>query len=139
MNTKNDREKEILEPRPFGVEYVPHSRRMKSKPGEPVCVAKVSEIPPGKAKAVDFHNFKLAVFNIDGTFYAVKDACPHAQYPLSNGKLAGTIVTCSSHSWKFDVRNGACLKADKENPETKDLSIRSFAVEVIGDEIWIRP
>ncbi len=128
-----DREKEIKEPRPFGVEYVPHNRRVKAKPGEPVCVAKVSEIPPGKAKAVDFHNFKLAVFNVAGTYYAIKDACPHAQYPLSHGKLEGEVVTCSSHSWKYNVRTGDCVKGHS------DMSVRQFTVEIRGDEIWIHP
>ena len=125
--------KEIKEPRPFGVEYVPRSRRVRAKKGGPVCVGRVGEIPPGKAKAVVLENFKVAVFNVEGHFYAIKDACPHAEYPLSNGTLRGEVVACSSHNWQFNVRTGACLRGDP------GVTVRRFEVELRGEEIWVRP
>ena len=127
------REKEIKEPRPFGVEYIPHSKRLKLKKGEPVFVGLVSDIPPGKAKAVALEKFKVAVFNVDGKFYAIKDACPHAEYPLSNGKLHGEVVACSSHNWQFNVKTGQCLRG---NPE---IQVRTFQVEIRGEEVWLEP
>ncbi len=126
-------EKEIKEPKPFGVDYVPHKRRAKTKPGEPVFVGLISEIPPGKAKAITLEKYKVAVFNIEGSFYAIKDACPHAEYPLSNGTLRGEVVSCSSHNWQFNVKTGQCLRGDL------DIQIRTFQVEVRGDEIWLKP
>ncbi len=126
-------EKEIKEPKPFGVDYVPHGRRVKAKPGEAVFVGRVAEIPPGKAKAINLEKFKVAVFNINGSFYAIKDACPHAEYPLSNGTLRGEVVACSSHNWQFNVKTGQCLRG---NPE---IQVRTFEVEVRGDEVWLRP
>lgn len=128
-----EREKEIKEPRPFGVEYVPHKKRLRAKRGEPVYVGRVDEIPPGKAKAVDLEKFKVAVFNVGGKFFAIRDACPHAEYPLSKGVLRGEVVACSSHNWQFNVRNGQCLRG---NPE---MTIRTFEVEVREEELWIKP
>lgn len=133
MSRSDEREKEIREPKPFGVDYVPHSRRIKPKKGEPVFVGLVSEIPPGKAKAIHLEKFKVAVFNIDGKFYAIKDACPHAEYPLAKGVLHGDVVACSSHNWQFNVKTGQCLRG---NP---DICIRTFEIEVRGDEIWVKP
>lgn len=130
-----DREKEIKEPKPFGVDYIPYAKRVRVKPGEPVFVGHVSEIPPGKAKSVMTEKYKVAVFNVDGHFYAIKDACPHAEYPLAKGKLCGEIVACSSHNWQFNVRTGECVRGeDGEAP-----SIRRFDVELRGEEIWIKP
>ena len=132
MKTNTNREKEIREPRPFGVDYVPHKRRVKAKKGESVCVARVEEIPPGKAMAVDFENYKVAIFNLDGKFYAIKDACPHAEYPLSKGVVHGDLVACSSHNWQFNIRTGQCLRG---NP---DIQVRTFEVEMRGNEIWLK-
>jgi len=73
----------------------------------------------------------VAVFNIDGKFYAIKDACPHADYPLYRGTLNGTIVQCANHNWQFDLRDGRCHKGDLE------VVVRTFRVEVRGDELWL--
>jgi nitrite reductase/ring-hydroxylating ferredoxin subunit len=121
------------ERRAFGVEYVPPSKRLRPKKGEPVFVGLVSEIPPGTAKAVVLENYKAAVFNVNGKFYAIKDACPHAEYPLAKGTLRGEVVFCSSHNWQFNVTTGQCLKGDPE------IKIRTFEVDVRGDEVWLKP
>ena len=133
MDDLKEREKEIREPKPFGVEYVPHSRRQEIDPSSGVLVGKVSDIPPGKAKSVALKKFRVAVFNVDGKFYAIKDACPHAEYPLEKGTLRGEVVACSSHNWQFNVRTGECLRG---NPGS---TIRTFEVEVRGDEVWVKP
>jgi 3-phenylpropionate/trans-cinnamate dioxygenase ferredoxin component len=127
-----DREQEIKEPKPFGVDYVPYVKRAIPKKGEPVFVGKVSEIPPGKAKSVMTEKFRVAVFNVDGNFYAIKDACPHAEYPLEKGTLRGEVVACSSHNWQFNVRTGECIRGDE------GVTIRRFEVEVRGDEVWVK-
>jgi nitrite reductase/ring-hydroxylating ferredoxin subunit len=49
----------------------------------------------------------------DGAPFAVDDACPHEGYPLSKGALAGRLLTCVWHNFKFDVRSGACVKGDE--------------------------
>jgi len=115
---------------PFGVDYVPKRHQAKIVDGK-AYVGTISDIPPGKARAVVLEKFRIAVFNVDGTFYAVKDACPHAEYPLSKGVTTGGEVTCSSHNWKFDLKTGKCLKGG-------ELSIRTFEVVLDGDEIWVK-
>lgn len=115
---------------PFGVEYVPKRQRAKIVNGK-AYVGKIAEIPPGKAKAIVLEKFRIAVFNVDGHFYAVKDACPHAEYPLSKGVVEGEEVTCASHNWKFDLKTGKCLRGG-------DLSIRTFEVVLDGEDVWVK-
>ncbi|MDO8527814.1 MAG: non-heme iron oxygenase ferredoxin subunit [Deltaproteobacteria bacterium] len=118
------------ESKPFGVEYVPPGKRAKIVDGR-VYAGKVTELPPGKAKAIALDKFSIAVFNVNGEFFAIKDACPHAEYPLSKGVVTGDEVTCSSHSWKFNIKSGQCTRG------TEDLTIRTFKVVVEGDSLWI--
>lgn len=49
---------------------------------------------------------KVAVFNVEGSFFAVQDACPHRGGPLSQGRLEGHYVSCPFHAWKFDLKTG---------------------------------
>ncbi|MCI0420834.1 MAG: non-heme iron oxygenase ferredoxin subunit [Acidobacteria bacterium] len=74
--------------------------------GEFVSAAKTSDIPPGQGKTVDLGDKKIAVFNVEGTFYAIEDTCIHRGGPLGQGELEGHMVTCPWHGWKYDVRTG---------------------------------
>ena len=47
-----------------------------------------------------------ALFNVDGTFYALDGVCPHQGGPLGSGEVHNCIVTCPWHGWQFDVRTG---------------------------------
>lgn len=119
-------------PRPFGVDYVPRKKRVSPDKEGRILVGTVEEIPAGKAKAFALtNNLRIAVFNVAGKFHAVKDACPHAEYPLSKGTLEGEAVTCASHSWKFNVRTGKGLHGDIEK-------IRTFDVVVRKNELWVK-
>lgn len=44
----------------------------------------------------------------DGRPFALDNRCPHEGYPLAQGELKGTALTCCWHNWKFDVSSGAC-------------------------------
>ncbi|HWF89913.1 MAG TPA: non-heme iron oxygenase ferredoxin subunit [Pyrinomonadaceae bacterium] len=65
---------------------------------------------------------ELAVYNVNGEFYAIDNSCPHRGAPLSEGDLCGHIVECGLHGWQFDVRSGECLTV----PET----IRTYQVTI---------
>jgi nitrite reductase/ring-hydroxylating ferredoxin subunit len=68
-------------------------------------------------------DLEVAVFNVDGKFYVLKNECPHAGGPLGEGFLDGPVVTCPWHGWQFDVtsgqgqgrpRNAQCLRCEVE-------------------------
>jgi nitrite reductase/ring-hydroxylating ferredoxin subunit len=52
---------------------------------------------------------ELAVYNIDGEYYAIENFCPHRGARLSDGVVCGHIVECGFHGWQFDMRTGECL------------------------------
>jgi hypothetical protein len=56
---------------------------------ESLKVAKADELSPGQARRVKVHGKRLALFNIDGNFYALEDTCAHKGGPLSEGAIAG--------------------------------------------------
>ena len=68
------------------------------------------EIPQGTSARLELPDGdELAIFNIDGEYYAISNFCPHKGAPLSEGQICGHIVECSWHGWQFDVRTGECL------------------------------
>ena len=95
-----------------------------------VKVAKTSEIPAGQGKCVEVEGRRLAIFNVDGSYYAIDDVCQHQGGPLGEGELSGKIVTCPWHGWEYDVTNGI-------NTFDTDLKQEQFQVKVDGNDILV--
>ncbi|MFN0167046.1 MAG: Rieske (2Fe-2S) protein [Bryobacteraceae bacterium] len=74
-----------------------------------VKIAKSDEIQPGHGKMVEVDGKKIALFNVNGAFYAIDDTCTHRGGPLSEGELDGKEVTCPWHHAVFDVTTGEVL------------------------------
>jgi nitrite reductase/ring-hydroxylating ferredoxin subunit len=96
-----------------------------------VKVAQTSEIAPGAARAVEAGGKKIAIFNVDGTFYAIDNTCTHRGGPLSEGMVEGPEVTCPWHGAVFDVTSGAVLGP----PAPRDVA--SYAVRVEGEDVEV--
>ncbi len=73
----------------------------------------------------------IALFNCDGTYYAMDDTCTHEEASLSDGWLEGTEITCPLHGAIFDVTTGAALCLPATTP------VRTYPVHVEGDGIFI--
>lgn len=95
-----------------------------------VTVAHVQDIPPGTGRTVDVRGIWIALYNVDGTFYAIDNACPHAGGPLGEGKLNGTVVECPWHGWKFSVVSGE--RVGNSNFQTACCEVR-----VVDDSVQI--
>ena len=93
-------------------------------------VASMSEIPAGTGKTVEVGGKSIAVFNCDGTFYAVENTCKHQGGPLGEGSLSGTSVTCPWHGWEYDVTTGVCSMDDS-------ISVQKFSVKVEGEDVLV--
>jgi nitrite reductase (NADH) small subunit/3-phenylpropionate/trans-cinnamate dioxygenase ferredoxin subunit len=94
-------------------------------------VADAREIAPGQGKAVDVDGRRVAVFNLNGTFYAIDDACPHRGGPLSEGEINGTTVTCPWHAAQFDILSGQHLSPPANR------GVASYKVSVDGTAVRI--
>ncbi|MBV9121975.1 MAG: non-heme iron oxygenase ferredoxin subunit [Planctomycetes bacterium] len=96
-----------------------------------IKVATVQEVPPGRGKEVLVNGRQVAIFNANGTFYAIGNVCPHRGAPLAEGELEGTQVCCPWHAARFDVTTGQYLSP----PARSDVP--AYPVQVVGEEIQI--
>ena len=67
-------------------------------------IAKTKDVPPGQAAPFTIEGQKIALFNVEGTYYAVGDTCTHRGGPLSEGDVQGTRVTCPWHGAEADKK-----------------------------------
>ncbi len=95
-----------------------------------VAVAKLSELDPGIAKAVEVNGKAIAVFNVNGKIFATDNTCLHQGGPLGEGMLEGEVVTCPWHMWQYNVCTG-------ENLEDSLLKLETYPVQVEGDDIKV--
>jgi nitrite reductase/ring-hydroxylating ferredoxin subunit len=97
-----------------------------------VAVAAASSVAPGAMKWVVVHRERVLLANVDGEFYALRDACGHRQEPLSKGTLEGHVVECPLHFATFDVRTGKLLSG----PVAEDVP--TYEVEVNDDTVYVK-
>jgi 3-phenylpropionate/trans-cinnamate dioxygenase ferredoxin subunit len=98
-----------------------------------VTVATTDEIPPGERLVAEVGRHWVAVFNVDGVYYAIEDLCSHDDGPLADGKLTGCVIECPRHGATFDITNGRVLSA----PALVDVP--AYRVRVEDDKIQIAP
>lgn len=114
-------------------------------------------MPPGERKIVEVGGRGIGVFNVKGSYYALRNRCPHHGGPLCRGMLTGLvlgpepyrfeverdgeILRCPWHGWEFDVTNGTSVfnphrvkvrsyDVAVETAEEEDPSIETFPVSV---------
>jgi 3-phenylpropionate/trans-cinnamate dioxygenase ferredoxin subunit len=91
-----------------------------------VTATKTSKIPAGSVTAIDVRGIRIAVANVDGTYYAFDDECTHEQCSLAEyGELAGATLTCTCHGSEFDLRTGKVLAP----PATVPVKVYPIRVE----------
>jgi nitrite reductase/ring-hydroxylating ferredoxin subunit len=118
-----------------------------------VVVGTVEEISPGGRKIiVPFRGRAgIGVFNVNGTFHALRNLCPHKSGPLCTGRVSGRIVAvappsvddpgltverdgeiirCPWHLWEFDIATGRCLV----DPRAR---VKTYPVVVEGDQVVV--
>jgi nitrite reductase/ring-hydroxylating ferredoxin subunit len=95
-----------------------------------VPVATVESLPPGHGRTVHVQGREFALWNLEGQFYCLDDACPHRGGPLGAGTLEDGEVFCPLHGWGFDVRTGDC----KLRP---DRPAKTYPTRVVNGEVEI--
>jgi len=88
-------------------------------------------LAPGKITEIIIGGKAIAVANVDGEFHACTNSCPHAEGPLGEGTLRGSVLACPYHGWEFDIVGGTCLT----NP---DVELETFEVQIEGDAVCVR-
>ena len=94
-----------------------------ARPRATICRA--DELPPGERRISAVDGVEIGVFNVDGTFVAYRNYCPHQGAPVCRGRVGGTtlpsapghyvygregrILHCPWHGWQFDLESGEAL------------------------------
>jgi nitrite reductase (NADH) small subunit len=94
-------------------------------------VAGVNEVPPGKGVVAKVGGKEIAVFNVEGAFFAIDNTCTHRGGPLGEGVLRGTTVNCPWHGSGFDVTSGQAVAPPAST------GVASYSTKVEEGSIWV--
>lgn len=97
----------------------------------PVTLGNTSDVPQSGLSKFDAGRYEIAVANVDGTFYAFSDVCPHLRCSLAEGELDGTTVRCICHGSRFDVETGEVLRGPAKKP------VEVYPLRVQGDTLVV--
>jgi nitrite reductase/ring-hydroxylating ferredoxin subunit len=65
-------------------------------------VGRANDIPPGTKCQATVDGRAIAIFNVDGRFYALRDVCPHRGARLSEGTVVGSLTACAAGAYDYD-------------------------------------
>lgn len=94
-------------------------------------VMSVADLPPGQGREASVGGKPVALFNVDGQFYAIGNTCIHRGGPLGQGFVEGDTVMCPWHAWTFNVRTG-------ENVVNGEMKVARYEVKVEDGEVLVR-
>jgi nitrite reductase (NADH) small subunit len=106
----------------------------------------IDEVPAAGAKIVTVNSRSIGIFNVNGSYHAMLNVCPHRGASLCEGPVSGTtcptesrdfvygraneIVRCAWHGWEFDIRSGEFLVNPRIKARTYPVSVENGAVFV---------
>lgn len=91
---------------------------------------RLDQLPVGRGTTVTLNGKDIALFNVEGTIYAMDDGCLHQGLSLGTSKLEGKIVTCRGHGWRYDVTTGNTV-------HVPDYGVKSYPVKVVDGDILV--
>ena len=97
-----------------------------------VEVCRVDDLQPGSHKVVDVDDAMVAVFNLDGEFYAIEDVCTHDGSEIASGCIVDGNIECPRHSARFCIKTGAVTAPPAYEP------IDVFPVQITDGVIQVR-
>ena len=97
-----------------------------------VAVAPAASIAPGDYATVELANGFVAVFNVDGEFFAIDDVCTHDGGGLAGGALEDHQVICPRHGARFCLRTGKALTPPAYEP------VRRYETRVTDGVVEVR-
>lgn len=108
------------------------NKRKPNRMGRKITVGNVESVPQGRGATVKLKDgTEVALFNVNGNYYAVENFCPHKGYPLADSRLYGNIVECDLHGWRFDVRNGECFTKNDCSIESYEVLIEDGLIKIL--------
>ena len=94
-------------------------------------VAVTADLEDGDMKQILVAGRRMALYRVEGDFFATGDVCTHAFAFLTQGYLEEHTIECPLHQGCFDIRTGKALTP----PVTVDIP--SYPVKIDGDDVLI--
>lgn len=97
-----------------------------------VKVAATSEFAQNEVRQVEIAGrAAIAVYHLDGEFYATDDMCTHGDASLAEGDIEGGEIICPFHLGAFDIRTGEATVPPCVAP------INTYAVHVDDGIVYV--
>lgn len=95
-----------------------------------VAVA-VADVAVDEPAPCSIGQHEIAIYLVDGTYYATSNICTHASALLTDGMMDGCEVECPLHNARFDVRTGEVLSSPAE------VGLETFKTRVVGGNVEV--
>jgi len=96
-----------------------------------VDVASMDELPVGSRKVINTAAGEIAVFNLDGEYFAIADICTHDGGELASGRCEDDQIICPRHGARFCIRDGRSLTPPAyEDIENFPVRVENGVVQV---------
>ena len=96
-----------------------------------VEIALVEQFAPGSATSIPVGYSVVALFNVDGSLFAIDDTCARCGFSLSKGNLEHHQVVCADCGWRYDLMTG-CVSG------LPALRIDRYDVKVVDAHLVLR-
>jgi len=96
-----------------------------------VRVAPAADIAPGDYASAEVDGAFVAVYNIDGEFFALNDVCTHDGGVLAGGRIEDHQVICPRHGARFCLRTGRALTPPAYRP------VRSYPTRIVDGYVEV--
>lgn len=101
-----------------------------------VKAAPIEDLLPGSWSVVDVDGVSVAIFNLDGEYFAIEDTCTHDGGELASGEVDGEEIVCPRHGARFNIKTGAVAAPPAYSAvATFPVRVQAGWVEV-RDERW---
>ena len=97
-----------------------------------VKVIPAQDMPSGEHTVVEIDGVAIALFNLDGAFYAIEDVCTHDGSEIASGCIVDGAIECPRHGARFDLKTGAVTAPPAYEP------VDTFPVRVVDGLVQVR-
>ncbi len=125
----------VTQPASQPIAFLPTSELLRKEPAETepawTDVGTLTELTVGGMKAMQVSGNPTLFFNLEGNFYAYRDACPECGQSLEGGALRGAEIGCPGCNRQYNIRlAGRCTGTPEQHLEPIPLLVRDHVVKV---------
>ena len=95
------------------------------------AVANLNALDDDEVMAVVAGKEAIALYRVDGEFYATQELCTHEYVSLCDGFVGDGEIECPLHGACFDIKTGKAMSFPAE------IDLRVFPVKLEGDTVYI--